>query len=72
MVFEVQFSDKLRRFVNAVFVDIASSTTRNWPSSKEKLLWPRVSHHKIVNASGKIERERHVPFQQEETLISRA
>jgi hypothetical protein len=34
-------SDRLRRFVIAVFVDIACSPTRNWPDVGDGLLWPR-------------------------------
>ena len=33
-------SDKLRRFVIAVFLDIACAV-RSWPDGKGRLLWPR-------------------------------
>jgi hypothetical protein len=34
-------SDKLRRFVIAVFVGIVYPTVRDWPDRRNMLLWPR-------------------------------
>jgi hypothetical protein len=34
-------SDRLRRFVIAVFVGIIYLTVRDWPDRRNMLLWPR-------------------------------